>query len=413
MRKRSDVAVIGGGPAGMTAAIFASETKSVTLFERNPFLGKKLLITGKGRCNVTNDTTVREFVDNVPRGGKFLMSALNRFSPADTMDFFRESGVALKTERGNRVFPESDKASDIRDALAERIKRSSNIEKEFSRVLSVERNEDGTFTVVHAKGKDIFDKVVVATGGLSYPKTGSTGDGYGIARSLGHSVTPLSPSLVPLECSEKVCSELMGLSLKNCAVKFTEGERTVYEDFGELLFTHFGVSGPVILSASCHLDTEKARNKKYKLYIDLKPALDEAKLDKRILSDFSGELNRIFENSLSALLPSKLIPVAVKLSGISPKKRVNEITKEERRGLVRLLKAFPLTVSGKRPIDEAIITSGGISLKEIDPKTMESRIAKGLYFAGEVIDCDGYTGGFNLQIAFSTGAACGRAIAEE
>ena len=410
--KTSDVAVIGGGPAGMIAAAFASETKSVTIFEKNGVFGKKLLITGKGRCNVTNDTPVREFTENVPRGGKFLMSALNGFSPLDTMEFFESLGVPLKTERGNRVFPESDKAVDIRDAMVRRMKASSNIRTEFSDVKNIVKNDDGSFTVFHEKGRDTFDSVIVATGGLSYPRTGSTGAGYEFAKELGHTIVPCVPSLVPLECRERYCAKLMGLSLKNCAVRFMQDSKCVYEDFGELLFTHFGVSGPVILSASCHLDPDKAKKGMYKLFIDLKPALDEAKLDKRVLSDFSGELNKVYENSLSALLPSKLIPVMVEMSGIPPRKRVNEITREERQRLVRLLKAFPLTVSGKRPIDEAIITSGGVSLKEVDPKTMESKIVQGLYFAGEILDCDAYTGGFNLQIAFSTGAACGRAVAK-
>ena len=403
----NETAIIGGGPAGMIAAVFAGEGGRAAIFEKNPFFGKKLLITGKGRCNVTNNTSVSEFAENVFHGDKFILSALGAFTPRDTMDFFESAGVPLKTERGNRVFPVSDRASDIRDALAEKIAKNPRLRRENAAVRDVEY-KNGFFYVTAGGKTEIFSRVVIATGGVSYPLTGSTGDGYAFAEKLGHKIVPPRPSLVPLVCDEKDCERMMGLSLKNCAVRFTAegGKKTVYEDFGELLFTHFGVSGPVILSASTRLSFPG----KYVLSIDLKPALTPEKLDRRILSDFEERKNKAFSNSLSALLPAKMIPVVVERSGIDPKKQVNDVTRSERLALGALLKDLRFTVTGTRPVSEAIITSGGVDLREINPKTMESKIVPGLYFAGEVIDCDAYTGGFNLQIAFCTGAAAGRAI---
>ncbi len=403
------IAVVGGGAAGMMAALQISrmpggEDAEVTLFERNPRLGRKLGITGKGRCNLTNECSFQDFLKNVPTNPKFLYSAISEFSPQDTIALFEELGVPLKTERGNRVFPVSDKAADIVNAL----KSSLNCRIENRRVSGI-TVKDGHVSGLAAGDRQYgFDRIILATGGLSYPLTGSTGDGFRMAKELGHSITELVPSLVPMNISQKWCRELQGLSLKNTkiTVLLAQSGKVVYTDFGEMMFTHFGVTGPMILSASAMLSG--MQKGKYKLLIDLKPALDEKKLDLRIVSDFSKFSNRDFENSLSELLPSKLIPVIVRLSGIPQKKKVNVITKEERLRLVRLLKNLELTIDGFRPIDEAIVTKGGIDVSQINPKTMESKLVKSLFFAGEMIDVDAYTGGFNLQIAFATAFAAAK-----
>ncbi len=405
------VLVIGGGPAGMMAAIAASRPGyAVTLLEKNPILGKKLLITGKGRCNVTNDCDVETLVAHVPQGGRFLYGAFSRFASRDTVEFFESLGVPLKTERGNRVFPVSDSAAQVRDAMAERVRQAGvAVRKGVAKELLAENG--AVSGVLLESGERIpADRVIVAAGGVSYPGTGSTGDGYRLAKQAGHTVVPPSPSLVPLVCREKWSAELMGLSLRNTAVTVTDlkKKKTLYSDFGELLFTHFGLSGPVILSASAHLrDMEPDR---YRITLDLKPALTAEQLDARILRDFSLNLNRDFQNSLGKLLPAKLIPVAVRLSGIEPERKVHSVTKEQRRAFVSLLKGLSLTVAGYRPVEEAIITRGGVSLKEVDPSSMQSKLLPGLFFAGEVLDADAYTGGFNLQIAFSTGRLAGMSV---
>lgn len=388
----------------MTAAVKLLEYGAdVTVFEKNDRTGLKLGITGKGRCNLTNNCTREEFMANIPTNPRFLYSAFSAFTPADTMEFFEGMGVPLKTERGNRVFPVSDRAGDIVHALRDRIK-GHVVNRRVTGICT----ENGRVTGITAGGKfHPFDAVILCTGGMSYPKTGSDGDGYRFAKALGHTVTPLRPSLVPIESPDRFCAEMQGLSLKNVAVSVTsDSGREVYRDFGEMMFTHFGVTGPVILSASSMIPDLVPG--KYTLHIDLKPALDEKTLDDRLLSDFSKNINRDFANSLGALLPAKMIPVFVRLTGISGGKKVNSITKEERRKVIALLKDFPVRLSRFRPIDEAIITKGGISVKEIDPKTMQSKLVSGLFFAGEIIDVDGYTGGFNLQIAFST-AVCAAA----
>ncbi len=399
---RIKVAVIGGGASGMLAAGMCAENGAeVTLFEKNEKFGRKLGITGKGRCNVCNDCTREEFFESVVTNPKFLMSAYSAFPSSAVKEFFESHGVELKTERGNRVFPVSDRAGDIVFALVRFCDRSG-VKKIRSEILSVEK-KDGKFELISRIGTHLFDRVIIATGGVSYRSTGSTGDGYVFAKNFGHTVVPPTPSLVPLICREKYCSDLMGLSLKNVKLTVKRGDRTVFSEQGEMLFTHFGVSGPLVLSASAHM--RPMQPDLYKLYIDLKPALSEQELDSRLLSDFSENLNRNFANSLGKLLPSKMIPTAVKLSKIPPEQKVNSVNKSQRRALLELLKAFPLTVKDFADINEAIITSGGVNVKEINPKTMESKLCPGLYFAGEVIDCDAYTGGFNLQIAFST-AAC-------
>lgn len=398
------IAIIGGGAAGMTAAVKLIEYGAdVTVFEKNDRTGLKLGITGKGRCNLTNNCTREEFMANIPTNPRFLYSAFSAFTPADTMEFFEDMGVPLKTERGNRVFPVSDRAGDIVHALRDRIK-GHVVNRRVTGICA----ENGRVTGITAGGKFLpFDAVILCTGGMSYPKTGSDGDGYRFAKALGHTVTPLRPSLVPIESPDRFCAGMQGLSLKNVAVSVTsDSGRGVYRDFGEMMFTHFGVTGPVILSASSMIPDLAPG--KYILHIDLKPALDEKTLGDRLLSDFSKNINRDFANSLGALLPAKMIPVFVRLSGIPGEKKVNSITKEERRKVTALLKDFPVRLSRFRPIDEAIITKGGISVKEIDPKTMQSKLVSGLFFAGEIIDVDGYTGGFNLQIAFST-AVCAAA----
>lgn len=403
------IAVIGGGAAGMMAAgVALSYGAAVTIFEHTDRLGKKLAITGKGRCNVTNNTSPREFLDSVTKNPRFLYTALSEFSAADTMELFTSLGVELKTERGNRVFPADDKAKTIVDAMKRYAKDAECI---FESVSAVIPEKNGTFTVV-AKEKRLFDAVIIATGGKSYPLTGSDGSGYRIAMKLGHTVTELSPSLIPIESSSPICSELMGLSLKNVAIKLIDknGKR-LYDDFGEMMFTHFGVTGPTILSASAHV--RGINVSELTLSIDMKPALDEQTLDARLLSDFKEFQNKDLINALGALLPSKMIPVFIKYTGIDERKKVNSITKEDRRRILLALKDFRIPLKRFRPIEEAIVTSGGIEVKEITPKTMESKLVPGLYFAGEIIDVDAYTGGFNLQIAYSTGYLAGKSAAEK
>lgn len=401
------VAVIGGGAAGLFCAGQLKEAGAdVVIFEKNAVMGKKLLITGKGRCNVTNDCTPDEAIKNVPRNGRFLYGALNAFTPEDTKNFFESRGVALKTERGRRVFPVSDKASDIQKALIEYCRGCEVVR------ATVEKIEisDGKIVGLYADKKFYaFENVVVCTGGLSYPATGSTGDGYKFAREAGHTVIEPMASLVPLECREACCADMMGLSLKNVALTLydTEKSKKLFEEMGEMLFCHFGVSGPLVLSASAHIgrsDKERAglSRGRYRVKIDLKPALDEETLNHRLLSDFEKYKNKNFSNALGDLLPAKMIPAVIEKTDISPFKKINEITRAERLKLVTVLKNFELTVCGFRPVTEAIITSGGVKTSEIDPKTMQSKLVEGLYFAGEVIDVDAYTGGFNLQIAFST-----------
>lgn len=405
----SKVLVIGGGAAGLMAAGTAAKNGSeVILLERNEKVGRKVMVTGKGRCNVTNNCTqLNDLIAAVPVNGRFLYSAFSRFMPSDTIDFFESMRVPLKTERGNRVFPQSDKASDIVDALFFFVKRAGvEIVKGRAESLII---DDGRAAGVHTfEGEDIYaDSVIIATGGKSYPLTGSTGDGYKLAEQAGHTIVEPKPSLVPLEVHEGFCTRLQGLSLRNVAitVEDTEKHKKIYSDFGEMLFTHFGVSGPMILSASSHMRDMKRG--KYKIYIDLKPALTAEQLDARVLRDFSENVNRNFINALNFLLPKKLVPVIVSLSGIPMSTKVNQVTKEQRAKLVSLLKHLELTVTDFRPIEEAVITSGGVKVAEIDPKTMRSKLVDGLYFAGEVIDVDAYTGGYNLQIAFSTGHLAG------
>lgn len=405
--------VIGAGAAGMMAAGTAALMgMSVTVIERNDRPGRKLMITGKGRCNVTNSCDVDGLMANIPVNGRFLYSAFSRFSQYDTMDFFENLGVKLKTERGNRVFPESDRAVDIVDALKSYCDNNGvKFIKARAKSLIV---KDGAVTGVRCDSGEFFaEKVIIATGGKSYPKTGSTGDGYTMAAKAGHNIIEPKPSLVPLTSEDKCCADMMGLSLKNVAISIINNRngKIVYKDFGEMLFTHFGVSGPVILSASSHI--RNMERGLYKLVIDLKPALANEQLDSRILRDFSENVNRDFGNSLGGLLPSKMIETVIKRSGIDRHKKVNQITREERKRLVELLKGFEVSLDGFRPIDEAIITSGGVDVSQIKPSTMESKLVKNLYFAGEVIDVDAHTGGFNLQIAFSTGYCAGISAASD
>ncbi len=401
------MAVIGGGAAGMMAAIRAAELGAeVILFEKNDRAGKKLRITGKGRCNVTNDCSVQDFLANVPTNPRFLYTALNKFSVEDVKSFFEGEGVPLKVERGNRVFPASDKAADIVSALVSKCK-SLGVDIVFRKVISVNIEDGAVRSIRYSGGETEVDAVIVATGGKSYPLTGSDGDGYKFAREAGHTVTELRPSLVPIVAEGHLCGRMQGLSLKN--VKLTvvseKTEKTVYEDFGEMMFTHFGITGPMVLSASAYLpDIGRER---YFAEIDLKPALDDKKLDTRLLSDFSKYQNKDFINALSDLIPQKMIEPLIEMSGIDSRKKVNSITREERAELCRVIKHFKIPLSHFRPLDEAIVTKGGVAVSEIDPRTMESKLVHGLYFAGEVIDVDAYTGGFNLQIAFSTGYVAG------
>ena len=402
-----DVCVIGGGPAGMFAAITAAEAGcSVLLLEKNDRLGKKLLITGKGRCNVTNNCSADEVLKNTPRNGKFLFSAMAAFPPSETVAFFEKQGCALKTERGNRVFPESDKSQSVLDALQRKM-RSTGVVVKTGRVSAIKTDENGVAGVDSSAGFFPCKKVILATGGASYPATGSTGDGYRFAKELGHTIVEPQGSLVPLETAGHDCQEMQGLALRNVAVKLLNPKgKAVYKDVGEMLFTHFGVSGPTVLSASAHI----GKGEGWKLVIDLKPALEENKLDDRILRDLELYQNRSMENALTDLLPRSMIPVVLRRLGVDPALQANSFTRQNRRALVELLKGFTVEITGRRPVSEAIITSGGVKVGEIDPKTMESKKVPGLYFAGEVIDCDAYTGGFNLQIAWATAFAAGKAV---
>ncbi len=410
------IVIIGGGAAGLMAAQAAAKELgnapyNITIIEKNSRPARKVMITGKGRCNVTNNCDENTLISNTPKNGKFLYSAFNNFNSQDTMDFFESQGVPLKTERGNRVFPVSDKSVDIVDALVKAAHKSADIiEGEAVSVIA----PNGFVTAVKLVDGRIFDadSVIVATGGMSYPVTGSTGDGYKMAKTLGHTITNLTPSLVGLECHEGFCTRIAGLSLKNVMLSvFEDGKKKpLYKEMGEMLFTHTGISGPLTLSASAHL--RYMEKKKYFVEIDLKPALDDAQLDKRLLRDFEESLNRDFANSLDKLLPKSIIPVIINMSGIAPHTKVNQISREQRMTLINAIKHFKLSITGFRPIEEAIITSGGISVKEIDPATMMSKLIGGLFFAGEVIDVDAYTGGFNLQIAFSTGVLAGENAAK-
>ncbi len=402
-----DLIVVGGGPAGMFAAITAARNGAkVLLLEKNDRLGKKLLITGKGRCNVTNDCPAEEVLRNTPRNGRFLYSAMTAFPPESTKQFFENQGCPLKTERGNRVFPQSDRSASILDSLKKAL-TDQGVTVKTGRVRQILTLE-GAVSGVRTDGDEYTaPSVILATGGASYPATGSTGDGYAMAQRLGHRVIPVQGSLVPLETAGEDCRRMQGLSLRNVGVRLLDARgKVLYRDFGELLFTHFGVSGPTVLSASCHLKGEGCC-----LVIDLKPALEEGKLDARILRDLELYQNRTMENALTDLLPRSMIPVVLDRLEIDPAMQANSLTKEKRRALVGLLKAFRVEITGKRPVAEAIITSGGVKVSEIDPKTMESKLVPGLFFAGEVIDCDAYTGGFNLQIAWATAFAAGRSAA--
>ena len=411
------VIVIGGGPAGMMAAITSAEQgNEVVLIEKNKVLGKKLSITGKGRCNITSSLNIDEFIKNTPGNGKFLFSAFNIFSNKDIIHFIENQGIKTKVERGNRVFPVTDKAQDVVNCFTKKLKEL-NVSICLNTLVKdiLIDNDNKAIGVMTNNEKIKADKIILATGGKSYPLTGSTGDGYKFAKKLGHTITELKPSLVPLVTYEaEMHKTLQGLSLKNVEIKLIDisKNKEIYNDFGEMLFTHFGVSGPIVLSASSHLVRYKnikelLENKQIKLLIDFKPALSKEKLNQRILRDFEEEKNKSFKNSLDKLLPQKLIPEIVNKSNIDPNKKVNSITKEERENLLKTLKQFEVTIKDFRPIEDAIITAGGISIKEINPKTMESKIINNLYFAGEIIDVDAYTGGFNLQIAYSTGYVAG------
>ena len=403
------IVVVGGGAAGMMAAISAAEGgAAVTLLEPGERLGKKLNITGKGRCNVTNNADAATLLANVPRNGKFLYSAFSRFDGRDAMAFFEALGVPLKTERGSRVFPVSDRSFDISGALERRL-RKLRVAIVRDRAAALETENGAVIAVTGEKGTYPAQAVILATGGVSYPATGSTGDGHRMAARAGHTVTALRGSLVPLLAPE--CAPLQGLSLRNVGLTVLENGKKIYTDFGELLFTHFGVSGPLVLSASAHM--RHFEKKAYRLLIDLKPALDEQTLDKRLVADFTKYANHDFCNALNDLLPQKLISVFVERSGVDPHRKVHDLTRQERRAVLELLKGWTVDIQGPCPVEQAIVTSGGVKVGEIDPKTMESKIVKGLYFAGELIDVDAYTGGFNLQIAWATGRAAGRAAAED
>ena len=440
------IIVIGGGPAGMMAAIEASQNKEnkVIVIEKMQSLGRKLLITGKGRCNITSSLPIEDFIKNTPGNGRFLYSCYQQFTNEDIIKFLNKEGLQVKEERGNRIFPVTDHSQDVLKCFTKKLKENNvevlyntrvkeilvneNYEEQAKKIneenVKKSKKQSKKYEVIGIKTENetiLAASVILATGGKSYPLTGSTGDGYKLVEKFGHTITKIKPSLVPLEIYEKdICKELQGLSLRNIAIKITDLEKNklLYDDFGEMLFTHFGVSGPTILSSSAHLVRyknieEKCKNKIVELSIDFKPALSEKKLEARILRDFEELKNKQFKNSLDKLLPQKLIPVIVEQSGISADKKVNEITKEERKTLVKILKDFKLKIKGTRTIDEAIVTSGGIKISEIDPKTMESKLVKNLYFAGEIIDVDSYTGGFNLQIAYSTGFVAGKNASSE
>lgn len=410
------VVVIGGGPAGMMSAISAAKSgDKVVLLEKNNILGKKILITGKGRCNITSSLNIDDFINNIPGNGRFLYSAFENFDNKDIIELLKKEGVSVKEERGNRYFPTSDRAEDVRMALERETKKAGVDVKLNSKVCGIEIEDSRVKSVVLENGKIDADKIILATGGKSYPLTGSNGEGYEIAKALGHTIKDVRGSLVPLIAEKSVCSKMQGLSLRNVGIMLydIEKDKKIYSDFGEMLFTHFGVSGPTILSGSAHLlrykDVDKKiSNGKIVLKIDLKPALSFEQLDARILRDFTEVKNKQFKNSLDKLLPKKMIDVVIDKSKIDSEKHVNEITREERMNLVKILKCFVVRIDGFRPVDEAIVTAGGISVKEINPKTMESKIVSGLYFAGEIIDVDAYTGGFNLQIAYSTGFTAGK-----
>ena len=417
----ANVIVIGGGPAGMMAAITAAEYgNNVTIIEKNSDFGKKLLITGKGRCNITSSLYMSEFIKNTPGNGQFLYSAFQNYTNTDIIDFLKNQGLEVKEERGNRIFPVTDKSIDVLNCFKSKI-NELKIKKLFNTRVQKILVQNGEVLGVRTE-KEIIqtDKIILATGGKSYPLTGSTGDGYLIAKNIGHKVTEIRPSLVPLVIYEKnECKEMQGLSLRNVGIKIIDESKNklIYEDFGEMIFTHFGISGPTILSGSAHLVRYKEidnlmKEQKIKLQIDLKPALTEEQLDERILRDFKEFKNKQFKHALDKLLPQKMIPIVIEKTKINEEKRVNEITKEERKNLVKVLKKFELTIKDFRPVEEAIITSGGINIKEINPKTMESKLVKGLYFAGEIMDVDSYTGGFNLQIAYSTGYTAGMHVGD-
>ena len=428
------VVIIGGGPAGMMSAITAAERgNNVILFEKMKTLGRKLLITGKGRCNITSSIDIKDFIQNVPGNGKFLYSSFQNYTNRDIIDFLNKQRVKVKEERGNRIFPVSDKSKSVLDAFINKLNELKVDIRVNSRVTKIEV-QDGKVVGIRYNNNILekADKIIIATGGLSYPATGSTGDGYKIVQELGHNITKIKPSLVPIIVADKnietqesikkskyrdsinLCKELQGLTLKNVSIKIinNDNKKIIYEDFGEMIFTHFGVSGPIILSGSAHLlrykNVEELFNKgSIKLIIDLKPELTYEKVDSRVLRDFKAEKNKLFRNALDNLLPKKLIEPVIELSGINENKRVNEITKEERKEIIKILKEFTITLKAFRSIDDAIITAGGVDIKQINPKTMESKLVKGLFFAGEIIDVDAYTGGFNLQIAYSTGYTAG------
>lgn len=410
MTGQVQIVVAGAGAAGMMAAVTAArQGAKVVLIEPNEKVGRKLYITGKGRCNVTNDCRVDQLLASVPRNGKFLYSAFSRFSPQDTIAFFEKLGVPLKVERGNRVFPQSDRAADVIDALWKELRRC-RVELRQDRVTEVAVSGGRVSGVKLEKAGPVNCEVVLlATGGASYPRTGSTGDGYRIAEALGHTITPIRGSLVPLGSEDRACSQLQGLSLRNVVLRMkNQRGKTVYQEQGELLFTHFGLSGPLVLSASAHMDFARDR---YAAHIDLKPALDEEKLDARLLRDFGERANQDVSNALGALVPRSMIPVMAERTGIDGQTKVRDIRREQRRRLLDALKDFTVDISGPRPVEEAIVTAGGVKVSQVDPKTMQSKLVQGLYFAGELLDVDGYTGGFNLQIAWSTGYAAGLAAA--